>query len=101
MSKVVEVSTGSRLHFGMFSFGHPGVRQFGGVGAMIDSPRAAVRITPATELRVDGPMRERVLQVARTFGDGLPCAIEVVSAPRQHVGLGSGTQLALAVSRGL
>jgi beta-RFAP synthase len=101
MPKVVEVSTGSRLHFGMFSFGNPAVRQFGGVGVMIDAPRVELRITASTELQVNGPLRERVLNIARSLGGELPCEIEVLSAPRQHVGLGSGTQLALAVTLGL
>jgi beta-RFAP synthase len=99
------ITTGSRLHFGMFSFGHPGTRQFGGVGAMIDLPGVCVQISPADRLTAQGPLAERALDAARRVmrawgetGD-LPCSLQVLNAPRPHVGLGVGTQLALAVSR--
>ncbi len=101
------VTTGSRLHFGMFSFGHPGTRQFGGVGTMIDAPGVCVQVSPAEGLSAQGPLAERALETARrvmrSWGEAsdLPCAIEVLRAPRPHVGLGVGTQLALAVSRSL
>jgi beta-RFAP synthase len=91
----------------MFSFGHPGARNFGGVGTMIDAPAVCVRVSAADELTVRGPLAERAGEAAhrvmRSWGQTseLPCAIEVVDAPRPHVGLGVGTQLALAVSRGL
>lgn len=101
------VTTGSRLHFGMFSFGQPETRQFGGVGAMVDAPVVCVRLMRSDQPEARGPMAERALAAARATwqawresGDA-PCSIEVLTAPRQHVGLGSGTQLALAVTQGL
>ncbi|HEV7225600.1 MAG TPA: DUF447 domain-containing protein [Pirellulales bacterium] len=104
----IVVKAPSRLHFGMFSFGQPGVRQFGGAGAMIDSPGIELRISAADRLRVDGPSSERL----RTFAEraargaewipeGIPCRIEVQIAPPEHVGLGSGTQLGMAAAIGL
>ena len=104
---VVEVHASSRLHFGMFSFAQPGVRQFGGVGAMVGQGTLRLRIEPAARFTADGLLAERVLTTARRFaqfrGDAeLPaCRVQVVMAPRQHVGLGVGTQLALSVCAGL
>lgn len=103
---VVEVAAPSRLHFGMFSFGQAGVRQFGGVGVMIGTPGVRVRISPAPRLEAAGPHSLRVAEFARRAAAhrGLPepaCRIEVTAAPRPHVGLGSGTALALAVAAGL
>jgi beta-RFAP synthase len=101
------ITAGSRLHFGMFSFGHPGTREFGGVGTMIDAPGIRVQVTSAERLTAEGPLAQRALETARrvtrSWGEtsDLPCEIRILRAPRLHVGLGVGTQLALAVSRAL
>jgi beta-ribofuranosylaminobenzene 5'-phosphate synthase len=112
-TSVVRVSTPSRLHFGMLSFGHSGVRQFGGVGLMVDDPGIRLRITPSDRLECQGPLAERAEQFARrvmTTLDGHPggeqrhgsgCRIEIESAPREHIGLGTGTQLGLAIAAGI
>lgn len=104
---VVEVHAPSRLHFGMFSFAQPGVRQFGGVGAMVGQGTLRLRIEPAEQFVVEGPLAERVRTTAERFARArgeaeLPaCRVQVVAAPEEHVGLGVGTQLALSVSAGL
>ena len=103
----VEVTTPSRLHFGMFSFGRADVRQFGGVGMMIDRPGLQLRLTPAERFRASGPLANRAMEFAQrwTANAGrveLPrCHIEILYAPPQHAGLGVGTQLGLAVAAGL
>lgn len=74
---------------------------------MIEVPRVVVRLQRSGHWNARGPMGERALgtaqSVVRAWGDQADCAcsIDVLSAPRQHVGLGSGTQMALAVTRGL
>lgn len=105
--RIVHITTPSRLHFGMLSFGRSDVRQFGGVGAMIDSPGLRLELTESNRLEAAGPLADRAMTFAqRVIASGLVdcpprCRIEVVSAPRQHVGLGVGTQLGLAVAAGL
>lgn len=106
--RVVQVSAPSRLHFGMFSFGHAEVRQFGGVGVMIDAPRLELEISSADRLETAGASHQRVREFAERAARGaawiraeIPCRIEVKNAPPAHVGLGSGTQLGLAVAMGL
>lgn len=109
MPTVIEVTAASRLHFGMFSFGRHDARQFGGMGAMISAPGLRLRISPADKLSVTGPLADRALKVAWQLIDALPefseagqtCQIEIVTAPREHVGLGVGTQLALATVAGI
>lgn len=101
------VTAPSRLHFGMFSFGRAGVRQFGGVGAMIDAPVLELRISPSECFQAQGVLADNVASVverlcAAGWFDAPPsCLVRVESAPPRHVGLGSGTQLALAVAAGL
>lgn len=103
----VEVSAPSRLHFGLFSFGPPGANgrpQFGGVGAMIDEPRLRLSVEPWPEWVAAGEGSARALEFARRAADGLGlpedfrCRVEVESAPESHIGLGSGTQLALSAA---
>lgn len=104
----IRVASPSRLHFGMFSFGRTDVRQFGGVGVMVDKPGMELVISPAERLETSGPLAgrvrefaERAAQHAAWLPDEIPCCIKVVRAPRSHVGLGSGTQLGMAVAQGL
>jgi len=105
--RLVEVKTPARLHLGMLSFGSPSGRSFGGVGVMVDRPGVHLRMRQAREFRGRGHLIERALHFAHVCGQAwnLPpdagCEIEVVAAPRAHVGLGSGTQLALAVAAGM
>lgn len=101
------VTAPSRLHFGLLSFGRPGVRQFGGAGVMIERPGLRLKITPNNSFQVVGPLRERVRTIAERYRrfwelSALPgCTVEILDAPPEHVGLGTGTQLTLAVVAGL
>ncbi|MFO0880456.1 MAG: beta-ribofuranosylaminobenzene 5'-phosphate synthase family protein [Gemmataceae bacterium] len=112
------VRTGSRLHLGLLSLpassevwpdrlGQPRfpARRFGGVGLVIDAPGLALRATPASTWNATGPLAERALayarlaQVAVGSAQAVPCHLHIDHAPREHVGLGTGTQLGLAVAR--
>jgi beta-ribofuranosylaminobenzene 5'-phosphate synthase len=105
MPRVAQVTAPSRLHFGLWSLGGPGQRQFGGVGAMIDRPGLQLTIRHAQGLEADGPLAVRAAAFARRWAEFhyLPpqCQIHVVHAAPEHVGLGAGTQLALSVAAGL
>ena len=75
----VHIQTGSRLHFGMLSFGHVQQRQYGGVGVMIQRPGIELVGRRHTHLEVDGPLADRVrrfaLRVARNLGIEGPPAV--------------------------
>lgn len=99
----VEIRTPARLHLGMLSFGVPGVRSFGGVGVMVDRPGVVLRARRANRLEARGPLAERVVAFARAAMEAwqlgnVGCGFEVVAVPPSHAGLGSGTQLGLAVA---
>jgi beta-ribofuranosylaminobenzene 5'-phosphate synthase len=102
------LKAGSRLHFGLWAWGPGYERQFGGAGIMVDTPSLVLRIEPAKEFDVrGGGATDRVRRTAKAcssyFGwPELPrFRIDIVSLPRQHVGLGVGTQLDLLVAKGL
>lgn len=108
MMNAVHVRTPCRLHFGMFSFGDGSRAQFGGVGVMIEPPSVEVRIVPADGFAVVAParLRERTESLIRRLSAGwtsgaLPAGEFRVTSPRDHTGLGVGTQLSLAVAAGL
>jgi len=103
----VEVRTPCRLHLGMMSFGVREIRGFGGVGVMIDRPGVLLRMERADRLAARGPLAERAVAFAAACGRAWgiepepACSIEVALVPRSHAGLGSGTQLGLAVAAGV
>lgn len=103
----ITVETGSRLHFGLLSFGNATGRQFGGAGVMIDDGGVTLEIYPAQQFDVVGPLADRVRELVSQYvaSESLSeepfCRLELVEAPRHHVGLGTGTQLGLAVAAGL
>src|SRR4051812_33737556 len=102
----IRVRAPSRLHFGMFSFGHSDRPQFGGVGVMVEPPAVEVTISSGSRLVVRGSMADRARQIVELVSANwklaeLPtCAIEIQSPPN-HIGLGVGTQLSLAMAAGL
>ena len=107
LNATVQVTAPSRLHFGMFSWGRPDVRQFGGVGAMIDQPGIELVCRRAEQWTATGPLAQRVLAFADSWRkhyqppDDWACALEVLQSPPEHAGLGVGTQLGMAVSAAL
>jgi beta-RFAP synthase len=103
--KVVHVSAPARIHFGLLSLDRRSGLQFGGAGVMVDRPRIELEIAAASRTQACGPHADRVLRFIeawRTYtniSSDVSCTIR--SAPQQHVGLGLGTQLGLAVASAL
>jgi beta-RFAP synthase len=105
-----EIVTGSRLHFGLFQPGpvSPGERRFGSAGMMIDRPGIRLRLTPASDWTAAGPLAERTLAFAQRVRERIrsdmgvsmaPHHLEVIKVAPEHAGLGTGTQLGMAVAR--
>ncbi|MEM7263662.1 MAG: beta-ribofuranosylaminobenzene 5'-phosphate synthase family protein, partial [Planctomycetota bacterium] len=97
---MIRVDTASRLHLGLLSTGEVHSRSFGGAGLMIDDPGLSVCVERSDRWSAEGPLSERALAVAQDLSrDAL--AIRVEKAPLDHVGLGTGTQLSLAIAKAL
>jgi beta-ribofuranosylaminobenzene 5'-phosphate synthase len=106
MPHKVQITAPGRLHFGLWSLGGDGERQFGGVGAMIQRPGLRLTIEPAVEFYAAGPLKDRALVFARRWAEfhsrELPLVrISVDECPPEHIGLGTGTQLGLAIAAGM
>lgn len=104
----VQITTGARLHFGLLCPGQHDHRRFGGCGMMIDHPGWQLQFSVSDVDRVEGMQSARVAGVMNQCRLSLPvdpdiggCHIRVVEAMPPHQGLGSGTQLGIAVARGI
>jgi beta-ribofuranosylaminobenzene 5'-phosphate synthase len=102
---VVRVEAPARLHLGMLAVAGDGERRFGGLGVSVSRPAVVLEAQPADELSAEGADAERALTFARRCRDALGLAggahLNVLEAIPPHVGLGSGTKLALAVAQAL
>src|SRR3954471_9021934 len=99
------VESPARLHFGVLDLSGKLGRCFGGLGAAIPSPSLLLEAAPSDEIKAQGPDADRAGEFAARFlshhridgGVGLT----IHKAIPSHSGLGSGTQLGLAVARAL
>lgn len=106
--RTVTVSAPARLHLGLMSYGSRNLPQFGGLGIMLDSPRMTVRVRPDPDFVVRyGKFARRVAEFARHWAmhrlsrSHPICHIDVIGSYPEHIGLGSGTQLGLALAKAL
>ncbi len=77
----------------------------GGIGLALEDPKLVVEVEEAGDISAEGPLAERAQDAAeRVFSaTGIEggVRIEVREDYPQHVGLGSGTQVALAVGKAI
>ena len=103
--EAVFVEASARLHFGVLDLRGTLGRWFGGIGASTATPTLLVSAARADHLAARGEDAERAREFARLFiahhnlRGGAEIHVHNTLPP--HAGLGSGTQLALAVARAL
>lgn len=107
MTASVQVRTSGRLHMGFFDL-HGGLgRKFGSIGVSLAEPALVIEARTSSKLSVSGdaPIPTTVLAKAEAMAQQLVTKLDLHGAVeldiRQHIpehaGLGSGTQIALAV----
>jgi beta-ribofuranosylaminobenzene 5'-phosphate synthase len=91
----------ARLHLGFVDLNGGLGRRFGSLGLTLESPATRIRVEPFNRIEARGAGAERAAAYARMMAEqlGLTHGIRVTveEAIPEHVGLGSGTQLGLAV----
>jgi beta-RFAP synthase len=103
----ITVIAPSRLHFGLAAFGDSSVAQYGGVGAMIEFPQHRLVATRERRFSVSGSGWARVREFALRWWNhkgraGEPqVKLSVEQSVPAHVGLGTGTQVAMSVAAAL
>ena len=103
----VRVEAPARLHLGFMDLNGNLGRRFGSLGLTLEGISTEVEVRRCNTLQVEGPaaaqVRALVCAAALIEKLGLPhgLCINIRRAIPDHVGLGSGTQMTLAVAAGL
>lgn len=97
----ISVETTARLHMGFIDL-HGGLgRRFGSIGLSLESPATRVTARAGDGISATGPGAQRVEECAKRFSERVKLPggahFDVTEAIPEHAGLGSGTQMALAV----
>jgi beta-ribofuranosylaminobenzene 5'-phosphate synthase len=104
-ARAVRVTAPGRLHIGFLDLGGALGRKYGSLGLALDLPVTQVALERAPRRSASGPdawrAEQALVTVAAAFGLDDRVAIDVERALPAHSGLGSGTQLGLAVGVGL
>lgn len=101
----VTVTAPARLHLGFLDMEGGLGRRFGSLGLTIERFATTVSLQPADSLEVNGVgelerARAQLERLTAAWGTG-PVAAEINEVIPAHAGLGSGTQLGLALGMGL
>lgn len=103
--RAVTVRASARLHLGLIDLPEGPDRRFASLGVALDAPALVLEVSRGDELTATGELEPRLLAWAESFLDHYQnkagARLELKRALPAHVGLGSGTQLALAVAAGL
>lgn len=99
--RAITVSAPARLHLGFVDLNGSLGRKYGSIGLAVDQPATILTVRHAQGFSATGPERDRAEKALRRFSDlfagGQPFSVDVANAIPAHAGLGSGTQLALAI----
>ncbi len=97
----IYIEAPARLHLGFLDLDGGLGRRFGSIGLTLNEIATKIIARPADELKVSGDPSGRVQKYAEQFiafkGLSGGCELEIVEQILDHSGLGSGTQLAIAV----
>jgi beta-ribofuranosylaminobenzene 5'-phosphate synthase len=101
----VTVTIPARLHLGFLDLNGDLGRRFGGIGLAISQLKTAVTIRKAERFHVAGSQSERakrhVTSIQSLLGLDGSFDVSIDETVPAHAGLGSGTQLALAIAAGV
>lgn len=104
-ASAVRVVAPARLHLGFLDLNGDLGRRFGSIGLAIDRPATELVLSRARTFSAEGPDHERALRTlqryAQAFAPHAAYHLDIRSAIPPHAGLGSGTQLAIAIGAAL
>ncbi|MFA6179912.1 MAG: GHMP kinase, partial [Candidatus Methylopumilus sp.] len=101
MAGGVSVATTARLHMGFFDLNGGLGRRFGSIGVSLECPATEIYAYRAPTFRAEGPGAKRALAIAQKMAQALNLQhgmhMQLSHAIPEHAGLGSGTQMSLAI----
>lgn len=99
--KTVTVTAPARIHLGFMDMNGELGRNFGGLGLTLAGFKTRLSVRASDEVTATGPSSKRALKYAKllleNYAPDRGVHIEIHDAIPPHVGLGSGTQMGLAV----
>lgn len=101
----VSVTAPARLHMGFIDLSGSLGRHFGSIGIALNEINTRLTLSQAGRRRITGPSAQRADRCLTQLCDALNVSdrldITIETAIPEHVGLGSGTQMALAIGSAL
>lgn len=98
----VRVTAPARLHLGFLDLNGAIGRRYGSVGLSVSAPATTLTVRRAAKNSASGLERERAKTLLDKFANGAESyTVDLTEAIPAHAGLGSGTQLALAIGAGV
>lgn len=110
LNQQVRVTTSARLHMGFYDLTGTTGSMFGGLGLAIDSPCTQVQISESKNLIIDAKSSDSVAKIVENLIKSLNLlninlpnnfSVKILQSIPEHAGLGSGTQMALAIGAAL
>jgi beta-ribofuranosylaminobenzene 5'-phosphate synthase len=99
-TSTVRVRAPARLHLGFLDLNGGLGRRFGSIGLAVDRPATRLTVSRSPSNATSGAESARTLSLVQKFTRSRPGSgytVDVAEAIPAHAGLGSGTQLALAI----
>jgi beta-RFAP synthase len=100
LTATIRVTAPARLHLGFLDLNGAIGRRFGSIGLAVDRPATELTLKRAPGYEAHGPESARALTLVKKFAGQTSAsgyAVNIHEAIPAHAGLGSGTQLALAI----
>jgi len=101
----VNVKTPSRIHITLIDLNASIGRMDGGIGLALEEPSIEIKAERNSDVTAEGALGDRALDAAKKtlsyLGENSGVKIRIKRAYSQHIGLGSGTQIALATSKAI
>ena len=102
MKKKIILNSPARIHLGFLDISESSQRQFGSLGLTISKFKNEIIIENSEKFQIycsDKTVKKQISNILKVFRKSqklVPCKITVKSFIPRHVGLGSGTQMALS-----
>lgn len=93
----VEITTSARLHMGFFDLNGSLSRRYGSMGLSLNAPQTRIQVSVGDTNAVPDYLERSKRALLQHFGIQTPVTIQILEEIPRHAGLGSGTQMALAL----
>lgn len=99
------ITTPSRIHITLIDLNASIGRMDGGIGLALDKPNIKISARRHDKISVKGPIQEKgkeaAIKILKVLGIEGGIKVDIKEAYTQHIGLGSGTQVAVAVGKAI